>query len=116
MNNSTASSETSRQAAQLHQDMISLFERELVLEILLVVGQEMELRENAQYNLLMMEILHHIVKTQDPTIIARHSHSKAAKDDTKPSTLTYDSIFELAAVQFDQSPMLTLPVHFDGQS
>ena len=87
MNNFTASSETSRQAAQLHQDMISLFERELVLEILLVVGQEMELRENAQYNLLMMEILHHIVKTQDPTIIARHSHSKAAKDDTKPSTL-----------------------------
>jgi timeless len=66
-----ASSETSRQAAQLHQDMITLFEKELVLEILLVVGQEMELRENAQYNLLMMEILHHIVKAQDPTAVAK---------------------------------------------
>ncbi|OEU07935.1 hypothetical protein FRACYDRAFT_197226 [Fragilariopsis cylindrus CCMP1102] len=65
------SSETSRQAAQLHQDMITLFEKELVLEILLVVGQEMELRENAQYNLLMMEILHHIVKAQDPTAVAK---------------------------------------------
>eukprot|EP00536_Pseudo-nitzschia_multiseries_P016881 jgi/Psemu1/247811/estExt_Genewise1.C_12740002 len=64
------SPETSRQAAQLHQDMITLFERELVLEILLVVGQEMELRENAQYNLLMMEILHHVVKAQDPTAVA----------------------------------------------
>mmetsp|Transcript_11717 Transcript_11717/g.13269 ORF Transcript_11717/g.13269 Transcript_11717/m.13269 type:complete len:1014 (-) Transcript_11717:36-3077(-) len=71
------SSETSRQAAQLHQDMISLFERELVLEILLVVGQEMELRENAQYNLLMMEILHHIVKAQDPTAVARSVRSTA---------------------------------------
>ena len=75
---SAASSETSREAAQLHQDMIVLFEKELVLEILLVVGQEMELRENAQYNLLMMEILHHIVKMQDPTAVARSYSSKAA--------------------------------------
>ena len=74
---STASSETSRQAAQLHQDMIVLFQKELVLEILLVVGQEMEQRENAQYNLLMMEILHHIVKMQDPTAVARSFSSKA---------------------------------------
>jgi len=79
------SSETSRQASQLHQDMIALFERELVLEILLVVGQEMELRENAQYNLLMMEILHHIVKTQDPTAVARPFPSKASKVTAKPS-------------------------------
>ena len=65
------SAETSRQATQLHQDMIVLFEQQLVLDILLVVGQEMGLRENAQYNLLMMEILHHIVKAQDPTAVAR---------------------------------------------
>jgi timeless len=68
---STVSSDTSRQAALLHQEMIALFERELVLEIILVVGQEMELRENAQYNLLMMEILHHIVKAQDPSAVAK---------------------------------------------
>jgi len=82
------SSETSRQAAQLHQDMIALFERELVLEILLVVGQEMELRENAQYNLLMMEILHHIVKTQDPTAVARSVSSKSSEGTAKPFVTT----------------------------
>lgn len=58
--------------------MIVLFEKELVLEILLVVGQEMELRENAQYNLLMMEILHHIVKVQDPTAVARSFSSRVS--------------------------------------
>ncbi len=66
--------------------MIVLFEKELVLEILLVVGQEMELRENAQYNLLMMEILHHIVKMQDPTAVARSFASKAADNSGDAST------------------------------
>ena len=84
-NFSSASSETSRQAAQLHQDMIVLFEKELVLEILLVVGQEMELRENAQYNLLMMEILHHIVKMQDPTAVARSFSSRVSDSSSKLS-------------------------------
>ena len=64
--------------------MTVLFERELVLEILLVVGQEMELRENAQYNLLMMEILHHIVKMQDPTAVARSFASNPPKVSSKP--------------------------------
>jgi timeless len=80
---STASSETSEESAQLHQQLITLFERELVLEIVLVIGQEMELRENAQYNLLMMELLHHLLRSQDPTAVARtglspHSSDKAS--------------------------------------
>jgi timeless len=66
--------------------MIALFEKELVLEILLVVGQEMELRENAQYNLLMMEILHHIVKTQDPTAVARSVRPTPSKATAKHSS------------------------------
>jgi hypothetical protein len=48
----------------LHQELIGLFEREVVLDILLVIAQEMESRENAQYNLLLMEILHHLLRTQ----------------------------------------------------
>ena len=59
------SPEASLKSAQLHNECISLFERELVLEIFLVICQEMELRENAQYNLLMMELLHHLFKSQD---------------------------------------------------
>ena len=57
-------SENIRESAKLHQELISLFDRELVLDILLVIGQEMESRENAQYNLLIMEILHHLLKSQ----------------------------------------------------
>eukprot|EP00537_Pseudo-nitzschia_pungens_P002008 CAMPEP_0172357482 /NCGR_PEP_ID=MMETSP1060-20121228/1855_1 /TAXON_ID=37318 /ORGANISM="Pseudo-nitzschia pungens, Strain cf. cingulata" /LENGTH=1080 /DNA_ID=CAMNT_0013078191 /DNA_START=471 /DNA_END=3713 /DNA_ORIENTATION=+ len=65
------SPETSRMAARLHQDMIVLLEKELVLEILLVIGQDLELRENAQYNLLVMEILHNLTRAQDPTAVAK---------------------------------------------
>ncbi|KAL3919469.1 MAG: hypothetical protein SGILL_003737 [Bacillariaceae sp.] len=76
------SATTSQQAAQLHQEMISLFERELVFDILLVVGQEMELRENSQYNLLMMEILHHILKHQDPMAVAKSKNKTNEKSKT----------------------------------
>ena len=43
----------------------------MVLEIILVLGQELELRENAQYNLLMMELLNHLFKHQDPLVVAK---------------------------------------------
>ena len=48
----------------LHQELIALFEREMVFDFFLVIGQEMENRENKQYNLLVMEILHHLLKRQ----------------------------------------------------
>lgn len=46
----------------------------------------MEARENAQYNLLMMEILHHLLKTQDPAAVAR-VHLPHETASTKTSTL-----------------------------
>jgi timeless len=48
----------------LHQELIALFEREMVLDFITVIGQEMENRENKQYNLLLLEILHHMFKNQ----------------------------------------------------
>lgn len=63
------SSDSARRSSELHDSLISLFDKELVLEILLVLGQNLEARENAQYNLLLMELLHHIIKTQDPALI-----------------------------------------------
>jgi timeless len=48
----------------LQQELIALFEREKVLDFLLVIGQEMENTENKQYNLLMMEILYDMLKHQ----------------------------------------------------
>jgi len=75
------SSDKSYESAMLHQELIGLFERELVLDILLVIAQEMESRENAQYNLLLMEILHHLLRTQDPTEVARSAEpSKRLKE------------------------------------
>jgi hypothetical protein len=36
----------------------------MVLDFITVIGQEMENRENKQYNLLLLEILHHMFKNQ----------------------------------------------------
>ncbi|KAG7374520.1 timeless domain containing protein [Nitzschia inconspicua] len=88
---------TSQEAALLHQNMISLFERELVLDILLVVGQEMELRENSQYNLLMMEILHHILKAQDPSAVAKGISGRRSKDATKAAPKSSSSMHLLSS-------------------
>lgn len=59
--------ENIQESMKLHQELIDLFDRELVLDILLVIGQEMESRENVQYNLLIMEIMHHLLKSQVST-------------------------------------------------
>jgi timeless len=67
--------------------LISLFEKEMVLDILSVLGQEMELRENAQYNLLMMELLHHLLKSQDPAAVARSRLPTKEKSSTSSSIL-----------------------------
>jgi len=75
----TGTAEKSCQSAVLHQELISLFERELVLDVFLVLAQELESRENAQYNLLLMEILHHLLRTQDPTQVARITSAIATK-------------------------------------
>lgn len=66
-----SSSESAYKAKQLHNELISLLERELVLEILLVLGGDLESRENQPYNLLVMELLHHLLRNQDPTAVAR---------------------------------------------
>lgn len=49
---------------RLHQQMVALFESELVLDIIMVLGQEIEARENQHYNLLIMEILHYLFRDQ----------------------------------------------------
>ena len=53
-----------RDNAVLHQELLSLLQHEMVLDVLLILGQDIEKRENKQYNLLLMEILHHMLKNQ----------------------------------------------------
>lgn len=80
----SGSSETSQASLQLHNDLIVLFEKELVLDILYVIAQEMEARENAQYNLLLMELLHHLLRNQDPTAVARASNKPKPSNKKAP--------------------------------
>lgn len=56
---------------QLHNEFIGLLEQELVLEILLVLSADLEARENAPYNLLVLELMHHLLRGQDPTAVAK---------------------------------------------
>ena len=60
-----------RRSESLHHELIALFDRELVLELLLVLAADIEQRENAQYNLLLMELLHHLLRNQDPLAVAK---------------------------------------------
>jgi timeless len=68
---------------QLHHEFILVLERELVLDILYVLAAEIERRENAQYNLLLMELLQHLLRHHDPTVVARcgnNSNSSRSRD------------------------------------
>jgi timeless len=58
-------------ANQLHHEFVLVLERELVLDILYVLAADIERRENAQYNLLLMELLQHLLRHHDPTVVAR---------------------------------------------
>lgn len=86
------SADVSQASLQLHQELVCLFETELVLEILLVIAQDMESRENQNYNLLMMELLNLLLKSQDPTAVARstrvHQTPNNAKENFPNSDLT----------------------------
>lgn len=57
-------------AARLQSDFICLLQKELALEVLLVLAAELEQRENAAYNLLVMEILGHLLHGRDPAAVA----------------------------------------------
>lgn len=78
-----SSKEAAYNAKQLHHELISLLERELVLEILLVLGADVDQRENAQYNLLVMELLHHLLRGMDPAAVARAASPTAAAEATR---------------------------------
>lgn len=52
-----------------------------------MLGQDIEARENAQYNLLMMELLHHLLKAQDPTAAARASHPSSSSSSRKTTAI-----------------------------
>ena len=62
--NTFGSTEKSQHACQLHRDLLVVLQEEMVLDVLVCVGQEVERRENSGYNLLLMEILSCLLKGQ----------------------------------------------------
>lgn len=62
--NTFGSTEKSQYASQLHRELLILLQEEMVLDVLVCVGQEVERRENAGYNLLLMEILSCLLRGQ----------------------------------------------------
>ena len=62
--NNFGSTEKSQYASQLHRDLLVVMKEELVLDVLVCVGQEIERRENSGYNLLLMEIMSYLLRGQ----------------------------------------------------
>lgn len=69
----------SDRAATLHDELVQLYDKELVLDILLVLSANMEQRENVPYNLLVMELLQHLLRNQDPVAVAKSAKKNADK-------------------------------------
>lgn len=63
----TWSTEGRRENAKLAGELVVLLDKEMMLEVLVCVGQEVEKRENEGYNLLLMEILSYLLKGQVST-------------------------------------------------
>lgn len=81
--------EAHHRSQQLHNDLIVLLEQEMVLEILLVLAADLEARENQPYNLMVMELVHHVLKHHDPTAVARANNkdSQSAAPKVQPGRL-----------------------------
>lgn len=62
--NTFGSPEKSQYASQLHRELLIVLQEEMVLDVLVCVGQEVERRENSGYNLLLMEILSCLLRGQ----------------------------------------------------
>lgn len=59
--------------AQMHEQLLALFQDALLLDILLLLAQDVHARENAKLNLLLVEIFQCVVKDQEPgAVIAAH--------------------------------------------
>ena len=62
--NTFGSTEKAQYANQLHRELMIVMQEEMVLDLLAVIGQEVERRENSGYNLLVMEILNCLLRGQ----------------------------------------------------
>ena len=65
-----ASGSHSMDHEHVHNELVHLMHQELVLDILCVLGSDLEHRDNAPYNLIVLETLHHLWKPYNPIAVA----------------------------------------------
>lgn len=89
---------------QMHDQLVTLFQDALLLDILLLLAQDVHARENAKLNLLLVEIFHCVIRDQDPgAIIAAHRAKvqreafKSPKGGPSPARHTGDSLTSFLA-------------------
>lgn len=71
---------TITEAARTHHELLKAFESELVLDILLFIGSNIQSKRMSHWNLLVMEILNFMIKDVDPVRCAEaHSDDPGAK-------------------------------------
>jgi len=73
------------------QRLITTFGDEMVLDLVVVLGQMIEKRENSQWNLVLMEILFYLVKDQDPVAIAESSQPGMTTANNKSNSASRSS-------------------------
>lgn len=100
----------------LHHEFITLLDRELVLEVLLVLAADIEQRENAPYNLLLMELLQLLLRHQDPIVTAKSSLPPKIKE--KENTKAAGSLFDKPRGKLQPAPtgLLMGPLHREKQA
>ncbi len=67
--------------ALLHAELLCIFDREYVFDVILFLCQGIQAPENAPWNLLLMEILFHLYKDQDPADVAMAGPRPAAEEE-----------------------------------
>ena len=56
---------------RIHHQLIAVFQKELVFDIMVFLGEGISHKKNERWNLLIMEILHFLVRNQDPSMTAK---------------------------------------------
>ena len=59
-------------ATHTHEKLVCVLRDELLLDLVLVIAQDIDARENKALNLVIMEILYHLTNGQNPVNVANH--------------------------------------------
>lgn len=56
---------------RIHQQLVAVFQKELVFDIMIFLGEGTAHKKNERWNLLIMEILYFLLRNQDPSMTAQ---------------------------------------------